>query len=931
MKKYCKAILVLLVALTVLVGVSACMRKGADGLYILDTPKDVLLEGDTLTWGAVKYAETYFIKVDDKEYSTKSTSFVVQTDTVGEHKVSVRAYGDGKTYGYSDWSAALSYTKVARLQQPVVTITDKLATWHAVEHAVSYSVVVTDADGKQVDSATVETTQYSFDNAELYAQPNAYKIRVVANPEQGSTYTISPQSAEQKYLVTQTLAVPNFTADNCTSSRIRWDAVDKASGYRILITGQNGSDYRKEIACTSTSYATSALGLDDGATYDIQIKAVGDHEVYLDSAYTDKREGCAITKLPTFDASYVRFEVVSETGKPNLLRMELDLSALRAQDSDVYSKIQEVVVTLSAPKADGSTSLTALTKRFKINTEDNTDDALETVIDDLFYKIDDEGAFVMSQDESYFGKKFNITIQFVSDNSKVVASDSFHSETGYQSYCVPTYSSESGAYLITSAGELAYMYANPSATYLFTSDIDYAGYEFSMIAEFSGTINGNGYVIRNLVLEGNEESGLYGFIGTNTGTVSNLHFLNPAFAVREGAKPESMGVIAAINSGVIDGCAVFGGKVHAMQYAEKDAEHVYVKYAGGICGKNTNDATVRACQSTASTEGVVAGGLVGYNAGEILSSGVIADTTAVGDADSGSICAAGGLVGVNDGGQISFSYAIGNVSVSAPTAIGSLVAGGLVGDMAGGAVNNSYAGKMFSPNERNLNSVSASGNGGVAGGLIGNLRASAIVSNVYANTRVSATAYAGGLVGRVTGGAQIAHAFTLGGVINEGSHSVGFANVEDASVQIVNAYWYVGIRSNNRPNADTDTSGAVQIAAGDISTLAQRMQDGDNGGSTAFGAIAGKTAPVLRQILYMSAHEETIRVGTQIQAFGTYLDSSGAAHEIRHGDDAFVLSGATEDYDPTQARGTFAVHIAPGQIAGGALQTGGYLYITVKV
>ena len=87
----------------------------------------------------------------------------------------------------------------------------------------------------------------------------------------------------------------------------------------------------------------------------------------------------------------------------------------------------------------------------------------------------------------------------------------------------------SGSYVINSAAKFGWMVAkiNESATYAgysysITADIDLAGKYISPITrEFTGTINGNQYTIKNLTSWKYE---MKGFINTNSGTIQNLYF-----------------------------------------------------------------------------------------------------------------------------------------------------------------------------------------------------------------------------------------------------------------------------------------------------------------------------------------------------------------------------------------------------------------------
>lgn len=950
MRKYAKVICILLTILVVAVGISACMQKGEDGLYILKAPKNVTLEGDTLTWDAVEYAQKYFISIGDKEYESKSTSFVLRADAVGEYEVKVRAYGDGETYGYGEWSESVTYVKTKRLAPPVVTLRDDIASWEAVDGAASYTVTVRDRSGKTVDSVVTEVLQYSFAaQPDKYKTPDLYTLTVVANPAENSSDVASAASADCVYAVTVQLQAPVIDKDSWAGGRVKWNVVDHATGYRIMVTKEGDSAYSRVFHSTASSYSVSALELEEGGTYYVQVQAVGDGQVYLDSEYTVINEFSQVYRLPELSKSNVSFAETTWEGvenSPKVWEMTLDLKAMRDANSELFDQIDRVVVTFSALKADGTTSMESLTKEFKAEefTQENNY-AVKYILDSLFYEYSDQDISKL-QDDKYYGKYFDMKLQLVSDKSQIVNSDMYACEQGYQSYLPPTYDKQSDSYLIGSAGELAYIYANPNANYTFTANIDCAGYPFAMLPEFGGKINGNGFVIRNMVIRGSEavdgKAATAWIAKLNQGAlISDLHMENPSLHPTDGTIPTYLSALVGYNAGQISNCAVFGGSVDTMQYADKDAKHVYAQYAGGIAAYNAG--TIEGCQSSASVEGVVAGGIVGYNAKDasVIGSGAMGSVTATNNAKDEeksvtpeTTALAGGLIGDNFG-TVQYSYAVSDVRASVNAQADVLAAGGLIGRNAG-VVYSAYAGKSFSASDKSPVTATASGTNGMAGGLIGMTDSGSDVRYVYSNVRVSGTVNAAGLIGWHRSGA-VENAYSIGGTYKEGSNSAGFANVNGGT--IANAYWFAGVEINNRPNANSDASGAQQIKQTEIQSLASKLAQGATDGNSLFGTMSTQVAPVLKNMVYLSGYTETIHVSTMIGIQGKYLDNNGQEQTIQGPasvqdmtkENVFRLpsSGVVDENENevliTNFKGTYVAWIAYG----GNIKTGGYLFITV--
>lgn len=82
--------------------------------------------------------------------------------------------------------------QAVRLDAPVITLTDNVVEWDAVDHAVSYSVYV-GAD----DAVSVTTTSYTVDKTE----PAQYEIYVVANASSSGDHTDSVGSNKVTYEV----------------------------------------------------------------------------------------------------------------------------------------------------------------------------------------------------------------------------------------------------------------------------------------------------------------------------------------------------------------------------------------------------------------------------------------------------------------------------------------------------------------------------------------------------------------------------------------------------------------------------------------------------------------------------------------------------------------------------------------------------------
>ena len=244
---------------------------------------------------------------------------------------------------------------------------------------------------------------------------------------------------------------------------------------------------------------------------------------------------------------------------------------------------------------------------------------------------------------------------------------------------------------------------------------------------FTGTFDGNTYIISNLHINRSgattvQYAGLFGKLGS-AADVRNLRLKDVDVTVGTNAG-------ASANPGAV--------------------------YAGGIAGDSAGDIAssyvigdVTAIQSdltdTNLTEGAAyAGGLVGNNTGDISASYARGDVLAEQKSTTASLSTyAGGLVGYHNTGAITASYADvdAEAKTTATAASATLTAGGLAGHVAGGSVVASFS--TGAPTTTGGTSPTSN-----TGGLIGNN--SGTITNSYWDTTTSGITATGAGTGKTT-------------------------------------------------------------------------------------------------------------------------------------------------------------------------------------
>lgn len=274
--------------------------------------------------------------------------------------------------------------------------------------------------------------------------------------------------------------------------------------------------------------------------------------------------------------------------------------------------------------------------------------------------------------------------------------------------------------------------------------------------EFTGTYDGDGYVIENLIIfrESMDEVGLFSRLAG--GTIRNVALID-ANITGDG---HTGSVLGFNNGGTVSNSYTTGNVSGGHR-------------VGGLVG-TANPGTIENSNATANVSGSRrVGGLVGHNQGgaTVINSYATGNVSvSFGDGHD-----AGGLVGANAGAEIHNSYATGFV-----TAIGRR-AGGLVGqNHNSGIITNSYATGI----------ASASDEQGMVGGFVGRNRQEAVIEHSYA-----------------IGSAYSDNEVDFG----------GFAGLNDQLGEIIESYWDSEASDNSNGVGGGETEGLTALNTAQMS------------------------------------------------------------------------------------------------------------------
>lgn len=302
--------------------------------------------------------------------------------------------------------------------------------------------------------------------------------------------------------------------------------------------------------------------------------------------------------------------------------------------------------------------------------------------------------------------------------------------------CIPPLLSGNGTeenpYIITDSNDLGTVWYRPIAHYVLAGDINLAGitWSLSIVPTFRGVLDGNGFSINNLYIDGDNYLGLFGVyrgsqiknLGLEGCNISGSTFIGGLAAGNNGV------IINCYSKGNISGTSEVGGIVgwncSNISNCYSTGHVGGSSHVGGMVGYNANGSITDCCSTSDVNGHVRVGGLVGTNdfgrIGNCYSTAIVS-----GDYYSQDI---GGLVGQNYNGSITECHSMSDVN-------GHYYVGGLVGYNIYGSIGNCYS-------IGDVNGI------GFIGGLAGfNGYLNAIISNCYSIGDVSGHGAVGGLVG----------------------------------------------------------------------------------------------------------------------------------------------------------------------------------------
>ncbi|MCL1820777.1 MAG: hypothetical protein FWG36_08995, partial [Oscillospiraceae bacterium] len=318
---------------------------------------------------------------------------------------------------------------------------------------------------------------------------------------------------------------------------------------------------------------------------------------------------------------------------------------------------------------------------------------------------------------------------------------------------------------ISTRAQLTAISNNLSGNYHLTNDIDLSNMEWSPINAFTGTFDGQGYVIRNLKITGSRgSSGL--FMSTSGATIINVGLEGTFIDINRvdvygGYEFNVGGIVATARNSIIKNCYNIG---YVSFNTTSDRSITITVIVGGICGyaenvnisDSYNTSDVNAYVFSYGMATLRTGGICGYIRGNIaisncFNAGAVASNSPF-TSKAGGI--AGGVVSAITSSIISKCYNVGTVSASVIFPTTSIVAAGAGGIIGGANADYSISNEPIIVDCYNVGDVTSSSNGRpTAGGICSSITDYFTINNCYNIGNINSSFYTpdynwlGGIVG----------------------------------------------------------------------------------------------------------------------------------------------------------------------------------------
>lgn len=251
----------------------------------LAAPRNVAINGKTISWEAVANAEGYIVSIDGQKYEVTTNQYILGDLSAGNHSIYVQAEGNGTSVVTSSHSNVLNIEKLAK---PVVNFYKRAngtfyVEWQSISHSTAYNVKV-GQNNYDADTSSYEISS----NLDKFPEGQGTQISVYAK---GNGSNIVDGDASSTVTVLRYKAPTNVQLQ---TDYITWDTEPVAgvtpNRFTLQFKKDGGNWETWDEVITGNRFAISKL--EPGHAYQVQVKANGnieDNANTIDSDYSSPK------------------------------------------------------------------------------------------------------------------------------------------------------------------------------------------------------------------------------------------------------------------------------------------------------------------------------------------------------------------------------------------------------------------------------------------------------------------------------------------------------------------------------------------------------------------------------------------------------------------------------------------------------------------
>lgn len=263
---------------------------------VLPAPTNPRMEGFALKYDAVVGVNGYVISTGSATYNSNTNSYTLDSLAAGAYSVSVCARGNGESTLSSNYTPAISVTRLAaptdiRIMTDVGD--DGKLVFEEVANSRSYNLVIRGiAEPIQINYKTNIKSYIKTDGTYLHlvAVANYYQDDDVST----RTYYMTSRDSETRMFTK--LAMPTFGEKPFAGGMLNWNAPSnvRTADYTPTYKVYNAQTILQNVTMNGTSMSLSTLEAGD---YSFKVMAIGDGINYINSDLNTDTPTKTVTKL----------------------------------------------------------------------------------------------------------------------------------------------------------------------------------------------------------------------------------------------------------------------------------------------------------------------------------------------------------------------------------------------------------------------------------------------------------------------------------------------------------------------------------------------------------------------------------------------------------------------------------------------------------